>query len=232
MCFCESFRRNTFCEDYIGDFELKMYTTKFLKSLINKLNSKISTLECLQEQKMLSQTQETALQICELAQSLAMESRKLPLSVGFSDINTIRTLISNALDINIDIKGDIVSITIPTLLPKKNVKQDFGTYIADSIHTALWVFEQDNPGKITKYTVPVVLIQENCYDNSYPVRLLKDHDNIEKKAAIDAIASVFLYDDAPTLMSNFNYTTKGEVSYTKFTIIPATKFSKFISQIF
>ena len=207
-----------------------MYNTENLKNLSIKLLSKVSELENSTLRNLLW-LQEKALSICETSELIALEARKLPLSVGVSDVHEVNRVIANALDVKINIEGDVVSITIPTLLPKKMLSSAFAKYIGDSLNTAFITYARIHPGCIKKYKEKVLLIQENCYENSYPEKYLRDHDNIEKKVAIDCIVAFFLIDDSTSQMSNFTYSTRGDVSYTKFTIVPQNKAYKHLKDI-
>ena len=108
---------------------------------------------------------------------------------------------------------------IPTLLPKK--RNTSTGYIKEIMYASLERFFMDKPiRRFGKCTV----IFRHVYDRNNPKRAWRDHDNIEIKTVIDAIALFVMEDDSPHVCQHFYCSAEGDQDKTEVYIVPQEEF--------
>ena len=108
---------------------------------------------------------------------------------------------------------------IPTLLPKK--RKSSTDYIKEIMYASLERFFMNRPvqrfGKCT-------IIFRHVYDRNNPSRAWRDHDNIEIKTVIDAIALFIMEDDSPHVCQHFYCSAEGNCDKTEVYVVPQDEF--------
>ena len=108
---------------------------------------------------------------------------------------------------------------IPALLPKK--RNSSTGYIKEIMYASLERFFMDKPmRKFGKCTI----IFRHIYNRDNPKRAWRDHDNIEIKTVIDAIALFVMEDDSPHVCQHFYCSAEGDQDKTKVYIVPQEEF--------
>ena len=108
---------------------------------------------------------------------------------------------------------------IPTLLPKK--RKSSTDYIKEIMYASLERFFMNRPvqrfGKCT-------IVFRHVYDRNNPLRAWRDHDNIEIKTVIDAIALFIMEDDSPHVCQHFYCSAEGNCDKTEVYVVPQDEF--------
>ena len=108
---------------------------------------------------------------------------------------------------------------IPTLLPKK--RKSSTDYIKEIMYAALEHFFINQPvRKFGKCTI----VFRHVYDRNNPKRAWRDHDNIEIKTVIDAIALFVMEDDSPHVCQHFYCSAEGDSDKTEVYVVPQNEF--------
>ena len=109
---------------------------------------------------------------------------------------------------------------IPTLLPKK--RNSSTGYIKEIMYASLERFFMDKPiRKVGKCTI----IFRHIYNRNNPKRAWRDHDNIEIKTVIDAIALFVMEDDSPHVCQHFYCSAEGDCDKTEVYVVPQDEFT-------
>ena len=129
----------------------------------------------------------------------------------------------------------ILHIVLPILIPKRikvNEKYRFKELqrIKSSFCAGIeeWFWDRDNFCRKNNYCEKVVLV----FLNHYPEEVMaKDHDNMETKPFIDAIAAYGLPGDDPKWCAHYmDYILDGE-NYTEIYVVPQKYFAEFFTNI-
>ena len=110
---------------------------------------------------------------------------------------------------------------IPTLLPKK--RKGSADYIRTIIYALLEMFFADKP--IKKFRECAIVFR-HIYNRSNPKRAWRDHDNIEVKAVIDAIALYVMEDDSSHICDHHYFSAEGDMDKTEVYVIPRSEYIK------
>ena len=109
---------------------------------------------------------------------------------------------------------------IPTLLPKK--RKSCTDYIKEIMYASLERFLMNKPmRKFGKCTI----IFRHVYNRNNPKRAWRDHDNIEIKTVIDAIALFVMEDDSPHVCQHFYCSAEGDQDKTEVYVVPQDEFT-------
>ena len=114
---------------------------------------------------------------------------------------------------------------IPALLPKK--EHGGAEYIRGSLYLALRDFFRDR--EQPRFT-DCVLVVCHQYRRDRPERRLRDHDNIELNAVVDALALYVLRDDAPLACQHHYCSMTGERDATLVYVLSADDFPEWYRQ--
>lgn len=108
---------------------------------------------------------------------------------------------------------------IPTLLPKK--KKRSTDYIKEIMYASLERFFMGKP--MQKFGTCTIVFR-HVYNRNNPKRAWRDHDNIEIKAVIDAIALFVMEDDSPHVCQHFYCSAEGDCDKTEVYVVPQEEF--------
>ena len=108
---------------------------------------------------------------------------------------------------------------IPTLLPKK--RNSSTGYIKEIMYASLERFFMDK--QIRKFGKCTIIFR-HVYNRNNPKRAWRDHDNIEIKTVIDAIALFVMEDDSPHVCQHFYCSAEGDQDKTEVYIVPQEEF--------
>ena len=110
---------------------------------------------------------------------------------------------------------DCVEITLPGLMPRR--KSTRGTeFLIDPLMAALERFVREHGVvRFPHYTVCFVMV----YDRTLPERRIRDYDNLELKAVLDAAACFLMESDSGLLCDAYHSTELGETDCTRMFIV-------------
>jgi len=158
------------------------------------------------------------------AEKLTLLARIIPAFTGHPKAKErMGTQISKVIPISIELTPEgWFKMVIPTLLPRKGRgNQD---YIQENLYPAMKRFVEARP---PSHFEKSVIVFRHVYDYERPDRLLRDHDNIELNAVVNAVAFYLLPSDAPMHLDHFYCTAPGEASCTEVYLVPREDFKRF-----
>lgn len=160
-------------------------------------------------------------------EKLALLARSMPALTGRKDASRdMKRHILSAMPIVLGYTDEgWFYADIPALLPKK--EHGGPQYIRESLYLALREFFRDREQPLFDDCVLVVCHQYRC---DRPERRLRDHDNIELNAVVDALALYVLRDDAPLACQHHYCSIAGERDATLVYLMPAVSFLEWYRQ--
>lgn len=122
-------------------------------------------------------------------------------------------------------RDGILEITLPCLLPKKNKKHG-SEYLTDPIYYTLSKYAQT-------HTLPqfrhCVVCFSHVYSREFPLRRVRDYDNLEYKQLLDVIAAFCMEDDTGLLCDAYHTTEIGDSDCTLVSVMDKERFQGWLS---
>jgi len=135
----------------------------------------------------------------------------------------VNELIAEAVPVSMEFTPEgWFKMSFPAMLPSK--KQGNTDYIYGILYPAMQRFRQSGP---PVYFGSSVFILRHVYDYRNPVRLFRDHDNIEVNAVVDSMALFMLRSDGPMELEHYYCTARSESSCTEAYLVPQEDFDRF-----
>lgn len=167
----------------------------------------------------------------ELSSAAALRSERITCSLRqlASQIPGYRmTYLAQAADaqgVSVTQNGDVLSITLPGLLPKRQigVRNDF---LMEPLFYALTQYAMSNP--VYRYERSTVCFFHIYDKNIHPY--VRDHDNVECKQVLDAVTLFFLTDDSGSYCNIFHTSQEGVEDQTQIYILPSDKFPRWLTE--
>ena len=186
--------------------------------------------ETLESEKDFIRFVEGTFKIQSKAERLCQKARLIPIKSGYPRAKQrVVNLANDLLHISVtENESGWIKISIPALLPKK--EKGGVEYIRDSVSFGLekyFLTHQRNT-----FDVLSIMAFHHVYSEKYPLRRLRDHDNIEINAIADLVALNFLIDDGPLVCNHMQYTSLGEEDLTEIYIVPANIFSEWVCKVY
>lgn len=149
------------------------------------------------------------------AEWIALRLRHLVYVLPFTWKRDYLPQAADTMGIKIEQREGMYEITLPGLMPKR--KSGRGTeYLIDPLMAALdRHVKAHGVVRFPHYTVCFVMV----YDRSLPERRIRDYDNLELKAVLDAAAAYLMESDSGLLCDAFHSTELGEVDCTRMFIM-------------
>lgn len=184
----------------------------------------------LAEESSLEKFVERSFALQAMAEKLCQRARLLPIKTGYPKApEVVRENAAKLLAINVVYeRGGWAKIDIPALLPKK--EKGGVEYIRDSVSFGLETYFANHERKT--FNALSMLVFHHVYSKEYPLRALRDHDNIEINAVADLIAGNFLIDDGPMVCHHMQYTSIGLTDMTEIYIVPSEKMFDWMNEIY
>ena len=158
------------------------------------------------------------------AKKLTLLARVIPAYTGHPRAKErMDAQIEKAIPISIELTPEgWLKMVIPALLPRKERgNQD---YIQENLYPAMRRFMQSRPpfhfGKS-------VIVFRHVYNYERPDRLLRDHDNIELNAVVNAVAFHLLHSDGPKWLEHYYCAARGEADSTEVYLVQQGDFDRF-----
>ncbi len=128
--------------------------------------------------------------------------------------------------IEVSYENDVLSITLPCLLPKRQKRQS-SEFLIDPIHAALSQYAKSNPMPQFRHCV---VCFSHVYCHEQPERRVRDYDNLELKQLLDVVASFIMVDDSGLLCDAYNTMELGETDCTRIFVMPQGRFPEWLKQ--
>lgn len=160
---------------------------------------------------------EYAMRIEDTAERLTLTARELPVCTWKAGAKEeVENQYSEIIKIKIGFtQTGFLAVIMPLLLPKK--ERGSAEYIRQNLNTALSKFFSGKPYLKMR---DVFIVYRHVYDERFPERKKRDHDNIEINMVNDCIATFVLEDDAPELCNHCYMSAVGNEERTEVYIVP------------
>ena len=161
-----------------------------------------------------------AMRLEDTAERLTLTARELPVctwKVGAKE--DVENQYSEILNIKIGFtQTGLWAVILPLLLPKK--EKGSADYIRQNLYTALSKYFKDKPYLKMR---DVFIVYRHVYDERYPERKMRDHDNIEINMVNDCISTFVLADDSPGICNHCYMSAVGYWERTEVYVVPKAK---------
>ncbi len=161
-----------------------------------------------------------------LSEGIACKLRALVYaSSGVPKPEYLRTA-AKAFPVKVGYDGEIFTISLPCLLPKKSGKHT-GIFLMEPVDTAISQYAAVHT--LPKFKACSICIVHEYMQNKHGTRVF-DYDNLEQKQLLDTIAMHVLTDDNATLCDVFHTAQEGKLDATRVFIMPQTSFPGWLLQ--
>lgn len=126
--------------------------------------------------------------------------------------------------ITINAEDNILTIRLPGLLPKRKVHTNTA-FIHEPLNYALQEYIKEH--NVSLYQNCVICFSQ-MYDESLPLRRIRDYDNLELKQILDTISTYVLLDDTGLFCDSYYTTELGQYDYTIIYIMEKLDFPNWI----
>lgn len=126
--------------------------------------------------------------------------------------------------IRVDVTDGILSVRLPTLLPKKTRTEGF-KFLQPALHAVLKQYAEHH---ILPHFHACTICIEHIYDRCLPIKAVRDYDNLEMKEVLDIIALYCMADDTGALCDQFQTTRFADSSCTIISVMQKEKFSAWL----
>ena len=119
---------------------------------------------------------------------------------------------------------DLISITLPGLLPKRKQHVN-AAFLHEPLNYALQNY-------LTVHSLPLyrecVVCFSQIYDRNGPFDRIRDYDNLEFKQLLDTIASYIMVDDSGLYCDSYNTTELGDTDHTVIYVMGKSRFPQWL----
>lgn len=117
-------------------------------------------------------------------------------------------------------KNGILEITLPSLIPKRKVRQN-SEFLIDPLYFTLSQYADNHP--LPRYRHCVVCFS-HIYQQDLPLRRIRDYDNLQLKKLLDVVSAFIMEDDTGLLVDAYNTTELGEADCTRISVMDKDRF--------
>lgn len=160
------------------------------------------------------------------AEWVAIRLRHLVYALPFTPKRDYLPQAANTMGIKIEQREGMYEITLPGLMPKRRSTRGI-EYLIDPLMAALERFVREHGVvRFPHYTVCFVMV----YDRTLPERRIRDYDNLELKAVLDAAACFLMESDSGLLCDAYHSTELGEADCTQMFIMDSQYYPKWYAK--
>ncbi len=161
-----------------------------------------------------------AMKLEDTAERLTLTARELPVYTWKDGAKEdVENQYSELLNIKIGFtQTGLLAVIMQFLLPKK--EKGSAEYIRQNLYAALSKYFKDKPYFKMR---DVFIVYRHVYDERYPERKMRDHDNIEINMVNDCISTFVLEDDSPGICNHCYMSAVGCGERTEVYVIPKAK---------
>ncbi|CUX16077.1 DUF6100 family protein [Clostridium sp. C105KSO13] len=177
-----------------------------LEDEIQKLNNTVFALKATDIKAYGENYEELSVHAALRAERIACQLRNLVFLTERPGKSAYMRQAAKAHNLKIEDTEGILSITLPGLLPKRRLHTNTA-FLCEPLNFAL----QDH---LKNHSLPLyqscVICFSQVYDETFPMRRIRDYDNLEFKQVLDVISSYVLSDDTGLLCDTYHTTEIGE----------------------
>ncbi len=158
------------------------------------------------------------------SERIACQLRNLVYITDFTGKSNYMKLAVNAQGIDIQHQNNILSITLPGLLPKRKVRTNT-SFLHEPLNFALQEYLKNHNMNLYR---DCVICFSQIYDEKLSYQRIRDYDNLEFKQILDTIATYVLLDDTGLFCDSYHTTEMGEKDHTVVYIMEKSLFPEWI----
>lgn len=160
------------------------------------------------------------------AEWVAIRLRHLVYALPFTSKQDYLPQAADTMGIKIEQRERMYEITLPGLMPKRRSTRGI-EYLIDPLMAALERFVREHGVvRFPHYTVCFIMV----YDQALPQRRIRDYDNLELKAVLDAAAAFLMESDSGLLCDAYHSTELGETDCTRMFIMDSRCYPKWYAE--
>lgn len=160
------------------------------------------------------------------AEWVAIRLRHLVYVLAYTSKQNYLPQAADTMGIKIEQREGMYELTLPGLMPKRRSTRGI-EYLIDPLMAALERFVREHGVvRFPHYTVCFVMV----YDRTLPERRIRDYDNLELKAVLDAAACFLMESDSGLLCDAYHSTELGETDCTRMFIMDSRCYPKWYAE--
>lgn len=176
-----------------------------LEDEILKLNNIVHALKATDIQQYQQNYEELSINAALRAERIACQLRGVVYIADAPNKAEYMALAAKAQGIHITLNHNILSIRLPGLLPKRKVHTNTA-FLHEPLNFAIQEYLKNH--NLQLYRNCVVCFSQ-IYDETMPLRRIRDHDNLEFKQILDTISAYVLVDDSGLFCDSYFTTELG-----------------------
>lgn len=195
-----------------------------LEDEIPKLSNTISAMKITDTDIYGKNYEELSLDAALRAEHIACSLRNLIYAANLVSKPTLMKETAKVHGIQITHDDRQVQITLPGLIPKRN-KRINTTFLTDPLYESLETYTKE-------YALPhfkdCTVCFTHVFDQSLPLRRVRDYDNLECKQILDTVSGFLMIDDSGLFCDAYHTTEFGNNDYTLLTIMERSAFPEWL----
>lgn len=182
---------------------------------IRILNKAVENMDVTNIPLVLENYKDFSAEAAQRAEWAAVRLRHLVYVLPFTPKRDYLPQAADIMGIKIEQREGMYELTLPGLMPKRRSTRGI-EYLIDPLMAALERFAREHGVvRFPHYTVCFVMV----YDRNLPERRIRDYDNLELKAVLDAAACFLMESDSGLLCDAYHSTELGETDCTRMFIM-------------
>ena len=182
---------------------------------IRILNKAVENMDVTNIPLVLENYKDFSAEAAQRAEWVAVRLRHLVYVLPFNPKRDYLPQAADIMGIKIEQREGMYELTLPGLMPKRRSTRGI-EYLIDPLMAALERFAREHGVvRFPHYTVCFVMV----YDRPLPERRIRDYDNLELKAVLDAAACFLMESDSGLLCDAYHSTELGETDCTQMFIM-------------
>ena len=182
---------------------------------IRILNKAVENMDVTNIPLVLENYKDFSAEAAQRAEWVAVRLRHLVYVLPFNPKRDYLPQAADIMGIKIEQREGMYELTLPGLMPKRRSTRGI-EYLIDPLMAALERFASEHGVvRFPHYTVCFVMV----YDRTLPERRIRDYDNLELKAVLDAAACFLMESDSGLLCDAYHSTELGETDCTQMFIM-------------
>ena len=202
-------------------------TLERIDRMLASMTNRVDLIRSLYENRCMQPCYVQTLRLEENAERLVLQARSLPVYTGSrSAIDEVAQIIQDVIPMEMGFTEEgWFCLRIPMLLPKK--ESGSVNWLRGFLFPALSEFFNKRAPVLY---ADCVIIFRHVYARDYPERRWRDHDNIETKLVIDAVALYVMPDDGPKYCCHYACSDADSSERTEVYVVPREEFPQWLEQ--
>lgn len=202
-------------------------TLERIDRMLAHMTNRVDLIRSLYENGSMEPCYVQTLRLEENAERLTLQARSLPVYTGSrSAPDDVEQTIHDVIPVEMGFTEEgWFCLRIPMLLPKK--ESGSVNWLRGFLFPALSEFFNK---RVPVLYADCVIIFRHVYARDYPERQWRDHDNIETKLVIDAVALYVMPDDGPKYCCHYACSDVDSSERTEVYVVPREEFPQWLEQ--